>query len=177
MKNTSLAFLACTVLTINLMSCSKDDDPSPLVNPVIGNWNSDGSEFFSISVDGDQISLLDFGIEILKLNEQTAETGAKEYFQHYVFGPIAMDEASITLEAQGAFSASLQNDQTQGEWKLLNDRTVLHLIPNGPEAQIYDFEILKLNSSELELKKSISISFIGDESESHQVDVFIKLVK
>lgn len=177
MKNTSLAFLACTVLAINLMSCSKENDPAPSVNPIIGNWNSDDSEFFNISVDGDQISLLDFGTEILKLNEQTAEIGAEEYFQQYIFGPIPMDGASLTLDAQGGFSASLQNDQSQGEWKLLNDRTVLQLIPSGAENQIYDFEILKLNSSELELKKTLSISVIGDESDPNQVDVFIKLVK
>jgi hypothetical protein len=178
MKKTNLIlFAAAAWLLVGLLSCSKDNDPVPIADPIFGTWSSGSSDFFRISSAGRPLSFLEFGTEVFGLNEEGAERAAKAYFKQIVFGPIDLAQPSLSLKSNGVFEAFLESESAQGEWKFLNDQTVLQLVSGDSEVQIYDFEVLKLNSAELELRKRITISKIGEETPSIEVEVIIQLVK
>jgi hypothetical protein len=94
MKKEVVNLLGLALLSMVFGACS-NDEVSPIAEPIIGEWVAAEEQFLTITVDGKENSMLEFGMEVLRTNEAGAEEAAKEYLQNTILGPIDFEEPKL----------------------------------------------------------------------------------
>ncbi len=164
------------LLAIPAFSCINEENKQIKI-PIIGEWKAAEGQFLEITVNGEEKSLTEFGMEVLKFNESEAELAARDYLQNNFMGPIAIDEPKLVFLPSNAFSAELSNDKIEGSWGLVNNGTVLNLSVNTLPARDYSFNVKKLTNNELELDWQWEMGLLEDNAEFYQAGIKIHLVK
>ncbi|RPA69425.1 hypothetical protein EF405_06435 [Cyclobacteriaceae bacterium YHN15] len=175
MKNQVLNLLGLALLTMAFGACN-NDEVTPIVDPIIGEWVAAEEQFLTIKVDGEEKSMLEFGMEVLRTNEAGAEEAAKEYLQNTILGPIDFEEPKLLFSSSNQFSAVLASEEIEGTWTFQNARTVLKLKVPDLDDHDFNFNLRKLSANELVLDWEWEMIFIG-EGETYDVALKIKLVK
>lgn len=176
MKNRVLNLLGLALLTMGFGACN-NDEVTPVVDPIIGEWVAAEGQFLTITVDGEEKSMMEFGMEVLRTNEAGSEQAAKEYLQNTILGPIDIEEPNLVFSSSDQLSATLAGEEIEGTWKLQNARTILKLLVPDLNELDFNFNLKKLTSNELELDWEWEMSYIGEETEAYEVVLKIKLVK
>ena len=176
MKNGVLNLMGLALLTMVFGACN-DDEVIPVVDPIIGEWVAAEGQFLTLTIDGEEKSMVEFGMEVLRSNEAGAEQAAKEYLQNTILGPIDIEEPTLLFSSSDQLSAVLASEEIEGTWKFQNARTVLKLKVPDLNEHYFTFNLKKLTANELELDWDWEMSFIGDETETYEVSLKVKLVK
>ncbi|HSI77163.1 MAG TPA: hypothetical protein VK957_14780 [Lunatimonas sp.] len=154
-----------------------NDDVTPTINPIIGEWVAAEGQFLILTVDGEEKSLVEFGMEVLRTNEAGAELAARDYLQYSFLGPIDMQEPKLLFESPSQLSSTLSGEQIEGTWRTHNERTVLKITAPDLSENDFSFNLKKLTVNELELDWSWEMSYIGETTEPFHVGLKIKLIK
>ncbi len=177
MKTKFQNLIGFATLALAIGACTDEQDTPP-INPIIGEWKAaEKSKFLTIKVDGEEITTTEFGMELLRTNEDEAEEAAEEYLQNLFLGPIDINEPEISFEALGSFTALLSGEEISGNWTLLNDQQVLKLITREYFQDDHTFNVSNLTGNSMELKSDWEMSNIGEESATYDVSMLIKLTK
>ncbi|WP_194778438.1 hypothetical protein [Pararhodonellum marinum] len=176
-KNSVLnLMMGLAFLSMVLGGCNNDDS-LPIVNPIIGEWVAAEGQFTTITVNGEEKTIVEFGMEVLKSNETEAELAGKEYLQFNFLGPIDMEEPKLLFTPSDKLIANLSGEQIEGTWELKNNKTILNLEAPDLYANGYSFNVKKLTANELELDWEWEMSLVGEDPEVFEVGLKIKLVK
>lgn len=127
MKKSVLNLRGLALLAMIFGACCNDDN-IPEIDPIIGEWVAAEGQFMTIKVDGEEKSILEFGMEVLRTNEAGAEQAAREYLKHSILGPIDIQQPKLKFSSSDQLLADLSGEQIVGTWKLQNERTVLKII-------------------------------------------------
>jgi hypothetical protein len=176
MKNRVLNLLGLALLTMAFGACN-NDEITPVIDPIIGEWVAAEGQFLTLSVDGEEKSLLEFGMEVLRTNEAGAEQAAKEYLQNNFLGPIDIEQPNLVFSSSDQLSAVLAGEEIEGTWRFQNARTVLKLKVPDLDDFDFNFNLKKLTANELELDWEWEMSYIGEETEAFEVALKIELAK
>lgn len=176
MKNRVLNLLGLTLLTMVFGACN-NDEVTPVVDPIVGEWVAAEGQFFTLTIDGEEKSLMGFGMEVLRTNEAGAEQAAKEYLQNTILGPIDIEEPKLVFSSSEQLSAVLAGEEIEGTWRFQNARTVLKLLVPELNEIDFNFNLKRLTANELELDWDWEMSYIGEETEAYDVTLKVKLVK
>jgi hypothetical protein len=176
MKKEVVNLLGLALLSMVFGACS-NDEVSPIAEPIIGEWVAAEEQFLTITVDGKENSMLEFGMEVLRTNEAGAEEAAKEYLQNTILGPIDFEEPKLLFSSSNQLSAVLAGDEIEGTWRVQNARTVLKLKVPDLDEHDFSFNLRKLSANEMVLDWEWEMIFIGEEGEAYEVALKIKLVK
>ncbi len=176
MKKRVLKLMGLALLTMVFGACNNDDD-TPVINPIIGEWVAAEGQFLTITVDGEEKSELEFGMKILRANEAGAELAAREYFQLTILGPIDIQEPKLSFSPSAKLIAVLSGQQVEGTWKMQNEKTILKVTSPDLNDFGYYFNLKKLTANELELDWNWEMSNLGETTEAYQVGIKIQLVK
>lgn len=176
MKTRLLNLLGLALLTMAFGACN-NDEVIPVADPIIGEWVAAEGQFLTITVDGTEKSLIEFGMEILKTNEAGAEAAAKEYFQNLILGPIDIEEPKLLFSSSNQLTAVLDGEEIEGTWRFQNARTILRLSVPELNDNDYNFNLKKFTANELELDWEWDLSFVGENTEEYRVRLKIMLTK
>jgi hypothetical protein len=176
MKNRVLNLLGLALLTMVFGACN-NDEVTPIVDPIMGEWVAAEGQFLTIIVDGEEKSMLEFGMEVLRTNESGAEQAAKEYLQNTILGPIDFEEPKLFFSSSNQLSAVLAGEEIEGTWRFQNARTVLKLKVPDLDEYDFNFNLRKLSANELLLDWEWEMIFSGEEGKTYDVALKIKLVK
>jgi hypothetical protein len=176
MKNRVLNLLGLALLAMAFGACN-NDEVTPVVDPIIGEWVAAEGQFLTLTIDGEEKSLMEFGMEVLRTNEAGAEQAAKEYLQNTFLGPIDIEEPNLVFSSSDQLSAVLAGEEIEGTWRFQNARTVLKLRVPDLDEYDFNFNLKKLTANELELDWEWEMSFIGEETEAYEVSLKVNLVK
>lgn len=168
MKNEALKIIALAILAFCIQACNNNDESLP-ADPLIGNWSgAHGLEFMHLFLHDEQISIADFGMTVFGLNEESAEAYAKSYLQAQVLGPIDIDAPLIVFKEDQLFLSQKGGEPLAGQWQWVNDKQYLRLGVASLPLDRYDFTLVKLTASELNVRYDATIEIIGE----HQNQVF-----
>jgi hypothetical protein len=176
MKKEVLNLLGLALLAMVFGACN-NDEVSPVVDPIIGEWVAAEGQFLTITIDGEEKSMVEFGMEILRTNEAGAGQAAKEYLQNTILGPIDFEEPKLLFSSSNQLSAVLAGEEIEGTWRFQNARTVLKLKVPDLDEYDFNFNLRKLSANELVLDWEWEMIFIGEEEETYDVALEIKLIK
>lgn len=176
MKNLIVKPLCFFMLCMSLGACDSEDN-LPEVNPIIGEWKAVEGNFLSLKVNGEEKSLEEFGVEVLRSNPTAAVAAAEDYLVYNFLGPIDLYEPQIMIAPQEMFSALVNGERVSGIWKLQNARTVLHLNSLDLRENGYFYNVKKITADELELDWSWEMTYVGENSGVFKVQLTIKLTK
>jgi hypothetical protein len=176
MKKEIINLFGLAMLAMTFGACN-DDDVIPVIDPIIGEWVAAEGQFLTLTVDGEEKSVKEFGMEVLRTNEAGAELAAKEYLQNTILGPIDIEEPTLLFSDSNQLSAVLDGEEVEGTWSFLNDRTLLKLIVPDINSTDYNFNLKKLTGNELELDYDWEMSYIGEQTDAYEVALKVKLIK
>ncbi|PSL07712.1 hypothetical protein [Cecembia rubra] len=176
MKNLIVKPLGFLLLCVSFGACNLEDN-FPEVNPIIGEWKADGENFLSLKVNGEEKSLEEFGVEVLRSNSSSAVSTAEDYLSFNFLGPIDLYDPQIQIAGQEMFTALVKGESVSGIWKLQNAGTVLHLNSLDLRENGYFYNIQNITPEVLELGWSWDMSYIGETSGVYRVQLKIKLAK
>ncbi|MCC5937123.1 MAG: hypothetical protein JJU34_07565 [Lunatimonas sp.] len=160
-----------------LLGACQEEDVVPSVSPIVGEWVAAEGQFLALTVDGEEKTKQEFGVEVLKVHETVAEHAALEYLQQSFLGPIDGQSPKLVFASTDQLSATLAGEEVQGNWHFQNDGTILKLLVPGLHENGYFFNLKKLTLHELQLDWSWDMVFLGDEGELLRIGLVIKLVR
>ncbi|EON78369.1 hypothetical protein ADIS_1232 [Lunatimonas lonarensis] len=160
-----------------LLGACQEEDVVPAMSPLIGEWEAAEGQFLALTVDGEEKTKQEFGVEVLKVHETVAERATLEYLQDNFLGPIDGVAPKLVFSGSDQLSATVAGEQLQGIWHLQNEGTVLKLVVPGLYENGFFFNLRKLTMQELQLDWSWDMTFLGDEGELMRVGLVIKLVR
>ena len=172
-------FMLGAMVTFGLLLSNCQENEQPITNPIIGEWESpSGQPFIQLYLEGNEKSPTEFGMEVFQLNETDARIFMENYLQNQVLGPINLSGGKILIDGNSSFRTLGSEDSLEGVWSLFNSDSRLRLKAENLPLDQYDFDILTLNSKELELKFDAYFELIGEgENAVHNFKVLIKLIK
>ncbi|MFD2200838.1 hypothetical protein [Shivajiella indica] len=176
MKNSIFKTVFFFMFLLGIGACNSEESLPP-VNPFIGEWQAADDQFLILTVDGEEKTLAEFGVQILKTNPISAETTAADYLRHTIMGPIDIYEPEILIAPQELFSATVAGERVAGIWKLQNAGSVLHFNSLDLRENGYFYNVKRLSGNELDLEWSWEMSYIGENSGVYDVHLVIKLKK
>ncbi|RZS97788.1 hypothetical protein [Cecembia calidifontis] len=176
MKNLIFKPLCFLLLLLGLGACNSEEALPPM-NPFLGEWKASGEQFLTLTVNGEEKSLEDFGVQVLRSNTATAVGAAEEYLRYTIMGPIDIYEPLLLLTPQELFAAQVEGERVTGIWKLQNSGSVLHLNSLDLRDNGYYFNIKRISVNELELDWSWEMSYIGENSGVFKINLKIHLKK
>lgn len=175
MKTQILNVFSVILMALAFVACSEKEEPLN-VHPLIGQWEAQNSNFIQIQVDGQAITFLEFGKEVLGFNEAEAEAYAKSYIQTQILGPIALENPRLIFQENG-FRSIFSDAEKSGQWEWLNDGQLLKfMLPEGA-VESYNFNVQKADALVLELDWSGDVQYMESNAQVFEVMVKIKLVR
>ncbi|WP_338222308.1 hypothetical protein [Algoriphagus confluentis] len=163
------------LLLLLVLSCQNQDDVQPASKPFVGTWIPVSEDFIAIYANGEEMTLSQFGREVLGFQEEEASFQAKSYLESTLIGPVFWDKTRMVFFSDGSFSVQKGGNTEFGQWNEINENQTLRLIPNPDSDSFFDFEVKKLNTTELILSKKAELEFLEDPREIWEVEVLIHL--
>jgi hypothetical protein len=175
MKTQILNVFSALLMALSFLACSEKEEPLN-VNPLIGQWEAQNSNFIEIQVDGKAKSFLEFGREVFGLNEADAEAYAKSYVQNQILGPIALENPRLIFQ-ENSFRSIFPEAEKSGQWEWLNDGQLLKLVLPDETEDSFNFNVRKSEASLLELDWTGNIQYLEPDAQVFDVSVIIQLVR
>jgi hypothetical protein len=175
MKTQFLNVVSVILMALSFVACSEKEEPLN-VNPLIGQWEAQNDDFIQIQVDGVAKTFLEFGMEVLGVNEAEAEAYAKSYVQTQILGPIALENPRLVFQ-ENSFRSVFPEVEKSGQWEWLNDGQLLKFMLPESAVESYNFNVQRVDALTLELDWSGDVQYMESNAQVFEVVVKIKLVR
>ena len=175
MKTQLIIAMSAFGLALSLAACGEKEEPQN-INPLIGQWEAQNGDFIQIQVDGVAKTFLEFGMEVLGVNEAEAEAYAKSYVQTQILGPIALENPRLVFQ-ENNFRSVFPEVEKSGQWEWLNDGQLLKFMLPESAVESYNFNVQKADALTLELDWKGDVQYMESNAQVFEVVVKIKLVR